>query len=256
MKWRGLILVMAMAIGAGVVQADPNRTLLTKENNFPQLREWELGVFGSFVEYNDNDEEDRTVDANQYVLTPQVRYQIVDDLALVARLPFGYLSPDEGDSEAGLGNLAFGLELRAHQDFFRFPWIIPNIMLKLKTADEKVRIDQEDNSARFGLSIGSIAWDSWTFAADFSYEFFADIENVARGGLSIVWDVNERFAFIAEGGMSDEDVSRNGESDNPAIFLGGLSYELTEKSSMQLYGGSQTDSPVDVFATIRYNHTF
>jgi hypothetical protein len=180
----------------------------------------------------------------------------VDNLALLARLPVGYLSPDQGDSETGFGNLAFGLALRAHEDFFRYPWVIPNILFKLKTGDEKVRIDREDNSARFGLSIGSVAWKSWRLMGDVSYEFFADTENIARGALSIIWDVNDRFAFIAEGGVSDEDVSKKGDSDNPAIFLGGIHYETTEKSSLQLYGGSETDSDVDVFATLRYNYTF
>lgn len=256
MKWRSLVLVLAMAVGAGVVQADPNRCLLTKENKFPKVGQLELGVLGTFAEYTDSDEQDIVVDANQYILTPQLRYQLTEEFTLVGKFPVGRYEPDQGDSSNGLGNLSLGFELLAYEDFRRFPYIIPYAMINLPTADEDVKIDYDEFGALFGMSAGSIAWRYWTFNADISYEFFEDSQNIARFTASILWDVDDDLAFIFEAGLSDNDRRTVSSTDYPAVFLGGISYDVNKRSSFQLYGGGESGTPLEVFATLRYNYTF
>ena len=256
MKWRGLTLVLAMAIGAGAAHAEPIRTLLSKENRFPDVRELELGVLGTFAEYTDNKEQNLQIDANQYVLTPQLRYMAGKDFALLAKLPVGYYDPDNSGSETGLGNLGLGFELRAYERFARYPYIIPHVMVELPTANEDVRIDRDEFGTKVGLSAGSKAWRTWTWILDISYEFFEKSENVARLGGSVIWDLSEDFAMLFEAGVSDEDARTTSDTDYPAIFLGGLSYEVNDRSSWQLYGGGESGTALEVFATLRYNYTF
>lgn len=248
---RGIWLaVLALAV-AETGMAEPMRPLLTKENRFPELNRPELGTLVEFIEFTDNEEQFKTVDANLVAVTPSVRYRVSENLTLGAGLPVGYFDPDFSGSEFGFGDLSLGVELLAWEDLFRFPYIIPHATVKLDTGDEDTTLGDGDSSAVLGVTVGSQVYDIPVhFNMDASYELMPKINNILLLSASLSWAISERFGVLAEGRLTDEEPPPGAE-EHPGLIQGGMYYKPTDSLYLALYGGGYKNSDKDVIATLR-----
>lgn len=97
---------LALCVTAGVVSADPIRTLFTKENKFPGAMSWELFLAGGGSSLDDDSVAE---DADTYFVAPGARFGLTDRVAIWAAAPFAGFSAGDLD-EQGLGDAQAGLE--------------------------------------------------------------------------------------------------------------------------------------------------
>ena len=133
--------------------AETVRTLLTKENRFPELHRAEIGALVEFIEFTDNSEDMKLHDADLTVGTAFVRYMAAENLALTASLPYGKFDTDFASSESGLGDVAVGVELRAFEHFFRFPYISPHAEVRFDSGEERAALGDNQGSTLLGEHI-------------------------------------------------------------------------------------------------------
>jgi len=234
--------------------AEDNRPLLVKENRFPDARELETGATFLFVELVDNDEAFGSSDTNQWTAAPYLRYGLTKNLAVYGLIPFNNVEPDEGDGESGLGDIAVGFELKAYEDLFGFPWVVPHIELSLDTGDEDKGLGRGENAVTLGVSVGSKAWDVCSFILDGSYQVFEDSDNIGSVSGAIVWDVSEQFALLVEARLTDEENEDDG-SENPMLFLGGFSYRPNEDLAFTAEAGGGKNTREDVLFSLKLAYT-
>jgi hypothetical protein len=79
---------------------------------------------------------------------------------------------------------------------------------------------------------------------------------VLSGAASIVWNLNEKFAVIAEIGVNDEKLPGADESDYPITMLGGMWYAITETLVTRVHVGSVANSPEDAIIALEMDGTF
>lgn len=247
----GVILGTTVALSA---VAEPIRPSYTKENKFPEVGAVEVGAAVTFTELGDNNEMVRMNDANLWTVGPYARYMMSEDLAVDVGVEAGGINPDMGGSENGMGDVSVGLTLRAYEDLFRFPYILPHVTLNLDTADDDVGIGAGESSVKLGTTLGSTVYDTvWHFNMDVSYELFEDSDNVFAFGASAIWDISEKFSLLAEAQITDaepEDIVE----EHPARFGGAMLYEPNDRTTLGLYGAGVKNSREDVITTIRVSY--
>ncbi len=243
-------MAVGMVVLAGSVAAEPVRPLLTKENRFPDVGHAEVGFRYSFVEEVDTIEEFKISDTNVNSYIPFVRYRPAEPITLIAKFPYAQTDADSGDDESGLGDIRLGFDLLAYEDIFHYPWIIPHAEAVLDTGDDG--IGRGESSLLFGLAIGSTAWETTHFIADARYEIFEDSENVFSLAFSIVWDLSDRFGIFAEAAITNEEIVEDQEL--PVLFLGGLSYDATDRLHFVARGGGGKNSRQEV--VVNFEATF
>lgn len=250
---RRLLAVSLFAVAAQGALAESQRAFFTRENRFPETGKAEVGGIYQYKEYDDRDE--------SYV-APYGRYTIIDNLTINAAVPYGWVSPDFGDDESGLGDTTIGLELLAYQDIFEYPWVIPHVDLGLETGDEDEGLGQGETVTTFGVSVGTTVYDELHYVVDVSYAVDGgsekpDPDNVLIFGGSIIWDVSEKFAVLVEGQATDED---NEEDDVPLFFQAGMTYAFTEAFVLSWYGGADASGDdgqgEDMRVTVKGAYTF
>ena len=129
MSLRKLVWVaVTLVVTAGVVSADPMRTVFTKENKFPGVWGTEVSIGSGGTYYDDDDNSFNDVDTFQ--ITPAVRFGVTERLALSAKVPYvGYSSGNVEDE--GLGDIALGLDFLFFEDIFEYAWILPHAEVAL-----------------------------------------------------------------------------------------------------------------------------
>ncbi|MDD2236539.1 MAG: hypothetical protein PHG65_04960 [Kiritimatiellae bacterium] len=229
--------------------------MLTLENRFPEQWQVEAGVYGSYEDY-DEDEKNNLVDHTAYWGSPYVRVGLLDRLAATLKVPYGSTSMKVGEDGTGLGDVVLGLQFLAYEDIFHYPFIIPHVEARLKTGDEEKGLGDGANSLTCGLSVGSVMYDCVTIIVDGRYKFIENVtENYSVGG-SIIWDLDEQFALLAEGYIGSmkredaEDVLR------PIYGQAGMVYRATECLDIGLYGGGGKDGAPSVNTTLKVSYTF
>ncbi|HQQ61888.1 MAG TPA: hypothetical protein PKU89_11180 [Kiritimatiellia bacterium] len=251
---------LALCVTAGVVSADPIRTLFTKENKFPGAMGWELFLAGGGSSLDDDSVAE---DADTYFVAPGARFGLTDRVAIWAAAPFAGFSAGDLD-EQGLGDAQAGLEFLFFEDIFEYAWIVPHVTGIFPTGDEDDGLGTGEMQGRVGISIGTTVNDVVHFALDVSYtsngaapedEFSDDRDELLAGALSIVWDLDERASLIGEVQLRDDPI--NDQEDDYA-FRGhaGLAYKVNRNVSVMLYGGGASGLAQDVYGQGRLVYSF
>lgn len=206
----------------------PMRTMLTRENKYPEVGEAELGGFFKHDEMDNNDRDSFGVYG---------RYGFFDNMTIEAGVPV-VDSEFSGESNTGLGDVELKLDLLAFQDIFRYPFIIPHLDVTFPTGDEDEGLGTGETVINFGVSVGTKVYDALTYVVDLSYAFNGatedyDDENIFMISGSLVWDISDRFAVLAEGRIYEENIFDN----YPYQYQGGLAYRITEDVQIAGYGG-------------------
>jgi hypothetical protein len=206
----------------------PQRTTLTRENMFPELFQLEAGAFFDHVELDDNERDSYGVYG---------RYGLWENVTFEAAVPV--VSSDiGGSSETGLGDVELKLDLLAFQDIFRYPFVIPHIDVALPTGDEDDGLGTGETVVTLGISVGTTVADQLTWIVDASYAFnggnsAAENDNVFLVSGSVIWDISDRLAILAEGRVAEE----NSFGEVPYTVMGGLAYKITRDVQLAGYGG-------------------
>jgi hypothetical protein len=235
----------------GAANAEPQRALLTHENKFPALHQVEVGALANYSEYDTRDER---------AIGPYARYGLWQNLTLNAGLPFREISPEFGDNESGIGDTTVGLELKAWEDVFEYPYVIPHVDVTFSTGDEDEGLGAGETITKFGVSLGTVTYETLHWVADVSYAVNGgreqpDPDNVFILAGSLIWDISKQFAVLVEGSITDED---NPEDDIPAFVQGGMVYKWTADFLTGFYFGAErgTSDNRDGSATIKAAYTF
>ena len=250
---KSIVSVAAVIVFAGAIAstAEPMRTLITKENKFPEFHKSEVGTMVDFVEFVDNSEQNILDDANLVLVTAYYRYQLAEDLAVRLDVPYGQLDPDVGASENGFGDVSLTAELRVFEDTFEFPYLIPYATYRFDSGERKAGLGDDESSFVIGATLGSTTYDKpWHFALDLNYEVFEVVDNIAAAGVSVVWDVSDRLALLTEVQLTDEELP-SPTVEHPILIRGGAVYKLSETLSIAMYGAGKKNSREDVITTLR-----
>jgi len=250
-RWQAVVGMGMLAVS--VAQAEPRRVLLTHENRLPE--KGELEVEGAFILQENQDEREQftveDVDWRTYAVA--ARYGLARDLKIGAVVPFSTWEPDEGDGEAGFNDIQIEAELRAFEDVFGYPYILPYLRVSLPTGDEDKDLGDGDPSYTFGAAVGTTVLDDLHYALDLAYTVRGSSENVASVGGSIIWDLNDRCSLVGEGKFTEKLAE---EEENSKILLGGLIYRPAPVWLVGLYGGKDMGGDPDMIAAVRVNYTF
>ncbi|HMO50606.1 MAG TPA: transporter [Kiritimatiellia bacterium] len=207
------------------------RTTLTRENKFPSEGNVEAGGFYAH---------DERMDIERDILGVSARYGLWETVTVGAEVPVVLDSKFNGKSNSGLGDVVLGLDLLAYQDIFRYPFVIPHAEVSLPTGDEDKGLGSGETIINLGISVGTKVFDQLTYVVDASYAFngasqFADSDdNQYSLSGSVVWDISDRFAVLAEGRLYEK---LDFMDDNPYEIKGGLVYRLSRNLQLAGYGG-------------------
>jgi len=234
--------------------ADPMRPLLTLENRFPEALQVEAGTYYTYIEYGDQEEAGRLGDSDRQELRPYLRIGLAEGCAAWVEDPYRWVDPDQGKGDDGIGDVVAGLQVRVFEDVYGYPYIVPHASVQFDTGDEKKGLGEGDTVPELGVSVGTVVQDRFHFIGDASYRIYQDKENIGVFSGTLMWDVDSRLSLLAEARVTTEDVGDS--SDHPAIFLGGMSYRVSDQLELAFYGGGGKNSPQDVIAGLRLSCSF
>ena len=194
MMTKGLTAAVVALLIAMNVQAEEQRTRLTKENKFPELGQVELGVGVTFLEFGDDNESSRLGDANLTRLAAEVRFGLLPNLTVSLLVPFDSFEPDAGDDDSSLGDVEIGLQLKAFEDIFDYPYVIHYVTYDFGTGEPYLLPEGDgDDTFTIGVSVGTVTYDLWTWGIDLSYDINGESENSAVLGGSLFYEVGPQF---------------------------------------------------------------
>lgn len=244
-------LTVGLVMISGLVLAEPMRPLLNKENKFPAVKGTDVGFRFEYAETDEDDDWGQSTNIFNYV--PLLRYRPFEPLTVSASVPFHTISPEDGDNDTGLGNVVLGAELLAFQDLFDYPWVLPYAEYVFDTGDDNGLSLKDRDGLRVGLAIGSKAWDACTFIVDGRYAVSSNHDNVASLGFAVVWDVSEVFAVLGEMRAYNQELEED--ADNPTLWLGALSYKVSEELTIIGRGGAGANAPEDVLLALEAHYS-
>ncbi len=239
MRKKLLFAMAAMSLCTMLSFAEPQRSTLTRENAYPELRAGELGLG---YQYGDSE----VLESDTYTL--RGRYAFYDNFTAYAELPYLDLQPAfGGGGESGFGDLAVGIDLLIFEDIFEYPFVIPHGEVSFDTGDEEKGLGSGETVKTFGISIGTKTWDQLAWIVDASYAIDGGTATSKDSDVyylsgALVWDVSDRFAVLAEARMWE----KNRFDDNPTLIQGGMAYMLTENVQLAGYFGRfQEDTTIE-----------
>jgi hypothetical protein len=248
-KW---ILAAMVSLVAASVYGEAIRPLLTKENKFPDKYGLEIGAVGQFKQLNEK-EKDRDRETDVWWGIPYVRYGVADYFAVFGKVPYGSIRPETGSDEEGIGDVSVGFELRAYEDIFTYPFVIPHAEVFFDTGDDEKGLGEGETHAMGGIAVGTVVEETVQFVGDLRYEVFDNKDNVASLAVSVLWDLNEKFAVLGEMKAADEEVDDHSYT---MFFQGGLCYKVTEALDVNVYGGAGKNTDEDVVASMKISYSF
>lgn len=246
-KWIAITLGIMLV---GAAYGEPVRTMLTKENRMPRLRQAEVGTEVFYYEFENADE---------IAVIPYMRYALTKDLAVFGKVPYRSVDPEFGDSESGLGDVSLGAELRTYTGLFGYPWIMPHAEIFFDTGDEDKGLGAGDMEYMFGIAAGTTVERKFHFAADARYRIVQDEDNIPSLAASLVWELDRTFGFIGE-----IEVSRRKERDDfgeqqdshPITFAGGFYYVPARDWTFTVHAGTVRNSDMDIMIRGKLAYTF
>lgn len=251
---RKTILTVSVILACHVVAfGESRRTAYTYENKVPEKGQIEIGALGWYREVPD-ERVSGNMGRDEYTFEPYLRYGLLKDFNVTAKFPYMYVDPKNADSEQGPGDIELGAELVAFQDIFGYPFILPHVGVRLPTGDEDKGLGEGETRTTAGVSIGTTIYDVLHFVADVGYTIYRDEENETTISGSIVWDVDEKLALLAEVRTSNKEVGS--EENRPVYYVGGMSYRATEGFQLTVYGGGAQHAETDVLAGAKISYSF
>ena len=261
---RLLVLLFALAVTFTYAQtplvydhAHPQRPLFSKENQFPRQYHWEVGAVLGFTEFVDQ-EEDIKDSLNAEEIALYARYGLFRDVSLQLTVPYVEIDGDF-DDDNGLGDVELELQLRAWEDLFDYPFVIPHFAVNFGNGVESEELLSGERVYEAGISWGTVVADQLTFIADGSYHVRSERENEFVFASSVIWDVgrwsfDRRFSVLGEVQVHERRQVDFGS--RPVLFLGGLVYDWSEALQFSFYGGGGKDTIEDVFVRFKTAYTF
>ncbi len=249
MKNKWIVIVLGMVL-ASTAYAESIRTMLTKENRTPRLRQAEVGSEALYYEYENADE---------IAVIPYLRYALLRDLVVFGKLPYRSIDPDFGRSESGLGDASIGMELVAYSDLFGYPWFMPHAEVFFDTGDEDKGLGAGDMEYLIGIAAGTTVNRKFHFAADARYRIVDDDDNIPSIAGSLVWELDRSFGIIGEIEVSrrkDRDEFGDQEDSHPLTFAGGFYYIPRRDWTFTVHGGTVRHSDLDVIIRGKVAYTF
>lgn len=249
MMKRFLMATSAVIALTGIGYGEEQRTMLTVENRFPKLHQFEAGAVGDHREFEGG---------SVSTLAPYVRYGIIPNLTVYGAIPVADSSKDFGGDGFGFGDVKAGVQLLAFEDALEYPWVVPHIDASFNTGDEGKSLGQGENVFTFGVSVGTKMYDQISFIVDASYALnggreTTTHEDVAIFAGTILWDLSDKFAVLAEGKITDEKDVDN----QPKYLQGGMVYKFTDDFSLGAYAGDWTDTDIQKSTvTVKASYSF
>jgi len=245
-----LMLGVVLAAVVTTVQAEPLRTLFTKENQLPEKGQLELGALVDTHQY-----------PNQSYFTESVyaRYGLFGNLAAYAFAPYHQLRVKNGftGNQNGIGDCGLGFQLLAYEDIFRFPYVMPHLELQFPTGDEKKGLGAGEVSILGGVTIGTKTWECVDWALDVTGAHLSTNDPQLKSDTiivsgSIVWTLDEYFALVGEVSGSDQTYIAG----HPITIDGGIIFRPTENLMFGVYGGKTQHTDESWNGTIRMAYSF
>lgn len=249
-KWLAIGLI---AMIGGTLQAEPIRTVFTKENRLPRLYQAEMGSEFYHLEYENADET---------AAIPYLRYTLLKDFVVLGTLPYRSVDPDDPalSKESGIGDATLGIEFLAYEDLFGYPWIMPHGEVSFDTGDEEKGLGTGNTDFTVGVAAGTTVNRAFHFVADGRYRIVDDQDNIPSIATSIIWDLDEKFSLIAELELSREKNARdefgNREDRHPIIFVAGMHYQATRALHFALHGGTSKNSELTELIRAKVSYSF
>ncbi len=253
---------MAMAAAVTASESEFSRTLFTRENRLPELNRWELGLFSQYVQYDESlGVSGLDWKRKDFTVGPYARYGLYENLTAYAAVPFGHVDSDRTkDTHTGIRDITLGMELLAYEYTFGYPYIIPYVEVILPTGDEDDKLGNGKTDAVFGASAGTTVYDVYNYILDARYNVNhknsgdEDEDGMFTLAAAFIWDLNERFALMAEAKGTSEDIA--GESGIPLYFRGGMNYKVSDQLSLSWFGGGAVNSDEDGMGAIKVGYLF
>ena len=259
---KSVLLAAAMLCVASLGYSESMRTLLTVENKMPDLGQAEVGMSGSYKDYSEDADF-----SEEMAFTPFVRYGLIENLTLVATVPYRQLEPqyDNDENVSGLGDVTLGFDLVAYKDIFDYPYVIPHVEVGLPTGDEDEDLGAGNATVTAGISVGTVVQDMYHFIADIGYTIddgddenagVEEDKNHGYAAASIVWDVSKEFALLGEIKITDEKSNNAEDSDYPVTFDGGFSYKASKDLMINWYVGGSGNADLESFTELKVAYSF
>ena len=259
-----LFAIILVAAVSGLCQAESMRTLLVKENKFPDAGQLEVG---SVFKYSEYDQEETTIvfvdglpvinpagSREEMSAAPYLRYGLLENLTVIGTLPYRDIDNEFGEDASGIGDASLGFELKVLEDIFDYPYVIPHMDVIFDTGDEEEGLGRGDSSVLLGCSVGTVVADIYHWIVDARYEVRNDEENVVSAALAFIWDISDQFSVLAEGYLSDEEVPPDAK--HPAFAQGGMCYKATDNLAINIYGGAGKNPGEDMVGTLKVSYSF
>lgn len=240
--------IWVLAIAAAGARAEPVRPFLTLENRLPEARQLEAEVS---VEYRDV--KDFVGNETRWVAEPRVRYGLARDLAATLAVPVVRREPAYENARHGMGDVRVGLQLRAWEHAFGFPYFIPYAEANLATGDEEKGFGSENASVVFGAAIGTTVYESLHYALDVRYRILKDESNVVSARGALIYDLGRKTSILVEGEVIEK---RFPEPEARQLLLGGFTYMPAHNWLLGFYGGGYLKEYDDVVVGFRLSYSF
>ncbi len=248
-KWMAIGLIACLG---GVASAEPMRTALTKENRLPRLYQAEASVEFLYRDFEDNAGDILTI-------APQIRYTLVRDFAVFARLPYHRIDPQVGSRESGMGDASVGVEFLAFKNLFGYPWIMPHGEVIFDNGNENKGLGTGETEYLVGVAAGTTVNRDFHFAADLRYLIQDDADNVPSIAASLVWDLDSRFSLIAEleiQRVKMTDFMGNSDTEHHLTMLGGMHYRASRALQFTLQGGTGQKNGIEAIFRGNVSYSF
>lgn len=251
---RRLMWVALMGLSfAGTSMGIPMRTDLTRENRLPDVREIEASVYGRYQELTDNVQDYTDNDVALGTAELRLKYGVNRDFALIGALPGVTSEVGSADAEAGLGDIRLGFELRAFEEPYDAPYVMPYFEVALPTGDDAKGLGTGEVTGIGGLAFGTEVWEFVRMGADVGGIFNSDNSSLRVGG-HIIWELSPKFSMLSEIVFQD----MPGESNrNELLITGGMAYRPHDLWQISLNGGITADGDdQDTTVSLRITRTF
>ena len=244
-----LMLGLMLAAMITAAQAEPMRTLLTQENQFPEKGQTEIGFLGNTQQRDTS---------SDYTESLYARYGLFGNLAAYALVPMhetmkktGY-----GSNQAGIGDVALGFQVLPYEDIFKFPYILPHLQFGFPTGNKDKGYGAGDVSILGGVTVGTKTWECVNWAVDFSGQHLTNNDPTLKSDTaivsgSIVWDLDDQFSLLSE-------ISFSNQNANPVTYEVGMTYKPIENLLIGVYGGKTVNlTPYENWdGTVKISYSF
>lgn len=259
MKKIYLLVVVAVLSAVSAGFSEPIRPLMSKENRMPGMFEFEVGSMFSYKEFDESStlpgSDRKRFDST---ITPYFRFGLLEYLALYSKCPVGFVDSDAIGKHNGLGDISAGLELRAYEHTYTYPYVIPYMEVSFPTGDEDHGLGTGEFLGTFGTAIGTTVYDCLHYILDGRYEYLKNSKEKSEGifsaALAIIWSISDKFSVLGEAKVAEEPSGSN--KGTPAYFNGGMCFEASEVLHIYWYGGTTANTDEKGSATVKVALSF